>query len=290
MSSYNKMKICFFLIIAFAFFSCSESKDTPPAQKEGTRTENKLIEPAIKSIIDSSGVAGSILIYDPQKEVYYSNDFAWAEIGRLPASTFKITNSIIALESGAVENDSTVFKWDGKKRRFKIWEQDLIFRDAFRFSCVPCYQDVARRIGPKRMNEYLAKLRYGNMDVDSSNIDVFWLEGNSRISQFQQIHFLKRFYNSQLPISERTEKTVKRMMVMDNNEDYILSGKTGWSIRGGHNNGWFVGFVEKGNQVFYFATNIEPAEQFDMKRFPKTRKEITYRALKKMDITGLAGK
>jgi len=55
----------------------------------------------------------------------------------MPASTFKIVNSIIALETGVVENDSTMFKWNGEKRRLPIWEQDLTFRDAFHFSCVP---------------------------------------------------------------------------------------------------------------------------------------------------------
>lgn len=96
----------------------------------------------------------------------------------LPASTFKITNSIIALETGVVENDSTLLKWNGEKRRFKNWEQDLILRDAFHFSCVPCYQEIARKVGENKMNKFLKKLDYGNMKVDSSNLDLFWLEEN----------------------------------------------------------------------------------------------------------------
>jgi len=122
------------------------------------------------------------------------------------------------------------------------------------------------------------------MKVDSTNIDVFWLEGNSRISQVQQIDFLMRFRESNLPISKRTERIMKRMIVIEKNENYTLNGKTGWSTRNGNNNGWFVGYVEVENKVFFFATNVEPKEQFNMKMFPETRKEVTFEALKQLKI------
>ena len=122
------------------------------------------------------------------------------------------------------------------------------------------------------------------MKVDTTNIDAFWLAGDSRISQFEQIDFLKRFYESELPISERTKTITKRLMVIKQYENYTLSGKTGWAIRDGENNGWFVGYLEKGNQVYYFATNIVPTSLFDMKYFPMIRKKITLEALKKLKI------
>jgi len=127
--------------------SCSENK----SDKRELNSSNQVINYEFQSIIDSANVKGSVLIYDFQKNIYYSNNFSWADKGKIPASTFKIPNSIIALESGIVENDSTLFIWDGKKRYLKIWEQDLIFRDAFHFSCVPCYQGIARKIGKKRL-------------------------------------------------------------------------------------------------------------------------------------------
>lgn len=62
------------------------------------------------------------------------------------------------------------------------------------FSCVPCYQEIARKIGTIKMKEYLEKFEYKNMIFDSLTIDNFWLEGNSKISQKQQIDFLRKFY------------------------------------------------------------------------------------------------
>ena len=110
------------------------------------------------------------------------------------------------------------------------------------------------------------------------------MEGNSRISQFQQIDFLKRLYQSKLPISRRTETIMKRMMIIDNSDNYKLRGKTGWSNSNGIDNGWFVGYVELGAKTYFFATNVEPKQQFNMNKFPMIRKEITFEALKRLEI------
>jgi beta-lactamase class D len=164
------------------------------------------------------------------------------------------------------------------------WEQDLFFRDAFRASCVPCYQEVARKIGAERMKEYLAKLDYGKMIVDSSDIDLFWLEGESKITPEQQVDFLARFYFSKLPVSPRTTDIMKEILVIEKTDSYTLSGKTGWSIRSGNNNGWFVGYIEREGKVYFFAANIDPEIEFNMDLFGVIRTQITMQALKKLGL------
>jgi beta-lactamase class D len=134
------------------------------------------------------------------------------------------------------------------------------------------------------MKDYLVKLDYGNMVVDSAHIDDFWLEGTSRISMNQQLDFLFRFYNNELPISERTTKIVKRIMLMEDSGTYRFSGKTGWSIRNGNNNGWFVGYLEINQKVFFVVTNIEPEEEFNMNLFPKIRTWVSLEAFRKLKI------
>ncbi|MEX0272757.1 MAG: class D beta-lactamase [Flavobacteriaceae bacterium] len=281
--SRTNAKVLHVILWAFLLVSCTEKQKANVPRKEAAPPQ-EIITPAFQNIIDSAKVTGAILIYDPQEDKYYSNDFKWAKKGYLPASTFKITNSIIALETGIVKNDSTIFTWDGEKRAMDIWEQDLTLTKAFHFSCVPCYQEIARKIGPERMRLYLDTLDYGKMTVDASNIDVFWLEGNSRIDQYGQIAFLRRFHESQLPITDRTRNIMKRVMVLEEDGQYRLSGKTGWSIRNGNNNGWFVGYVEAKGNVYFFATNIEPKEQFNMDLFPVIRKDITHKALSHLGI------
>jgi len=271
------MKKIFLLLnlIVFAGFnaSCQNKK----------QKSKEILQPEFSVILDSLKVKGSILIYDVNNKTYYSNDFLWAKTAIIPASTFKIPNSIIALETGIVKSDSTIFKWNGEKRSFKKWEEDLTFKKAFQVSCVPCYQEIARKVGLKRMKTYLKKLNYQGMVFDTLTIDNFWLQGKSKISQMQQIDFLERFYFSKLPISKRTENIMKDIMQIEKTENYLLSGKSGWGMRNDLNNGWLVGYLVTNNSVYFFATNVEKQET-NMDEFPAIRLNSTKEAFKKLKL------
>jgi beta-lactamase class D len=277
------MKITSIAIFLILCLSCKE-KNVTTSKDKSESVNKKILKSEFQSIIDSSDVKGSILIYDLNKDIYYSNDFEWSNKGNLPASTFKIANSIIGLETGVIENDSAIFRWDGKKKWLKNWEQDLILKDAFQFSCVPCYQEVAIKIGVKRMNDFVQKLDYGNLRIDSVNIDKFWLEGESRISQMEQIDFLRRLYNFELPISERTKNIMKKIMLIEKTEQYKLSGKSGLSNDNEKYNGWFVGYIELKNSTYLFATNLEPKKEFDFDSFIKKRLDLTLLAFKDISV------
>ncbi len=127
-------------------------------------------------------------------------------------------------------------------------------------------------------------LDFGFMDVREATLDNFWLVGKSEINQFQQIDFLKRLYNAELPISKRTHRIVKKMMVLSKNKQYLLRGKTGWSVKNEENNGWFVGYVLVKNKAYFFATNVVPQKSFDMAFFNNERKKVTFKALDRLKI------
>lgn len=246
-----------------------------------------VLKPEFQTLIDSANVEGSVLIHDLNNDGYYSNDFNWAEIARLPASTFKIPNSIIALELGVVDrkiiDNEKIFKWNGQDRFLKAWEQDLTLKKAYHYSCMPCYQEIARKIGTGRMNQYLDKLKFGEMVVNNETLDQFWLVSDSTISQFQQIDFLKRLYLSELPVSKVTIDAMKNMMVVKATNEYTISAKTGLSVRLDKYNGWYVGYVETIGNVFFFATNISPLSEYN-KNFNALRKFVTFKALEKLGI------
>jgi len=264
------------LSIMICLGSCTENKQ-PKDLTPSVKTQNE-IKPELQVILDSTQLEGSILIHSLNTNTLYSNDFNWKPEGVLPASTFKIVNSIIGLETGVIEHDSVVFHWDGESRGMEIWEQDLSLKKAFHYSCVPCYQEVALEIGAERMNSYVTKLNYGDLHIDDGSIDNFWLQGDSKITQLKQIDFLKRLYLGKLPISHRTQEIMNSLMVIEETDTYKLWGKTGWSIRGEHNNGWFVGYIKTNGDTYFFATNIEPKNSLDMSLFPSLRKKVTLEA------------
>jgi beta-lactamase class D len=156
---------------------------------------------------------------------------------------------------------------------------------AYKTSCVPCYQQLARKVGTEKMKSYLDKIAFGKMLVDSATLDNFWLQGNSRITSFEQIDFLKRLYQNQLPFSEKTLQIVKKIMIYEENENYTIRYKTGWASRGEMNVGWLVGYVQTQDNAYIFATNVEKKEGDE--KFIASRKAITYQILQKLHIIKL---
>lgn len=238
--------------------------------------------PELQVILDDAGLSGSILVYSSKEGKYHSNDVAHSKTGQLPASTYKIPHSLIALDLGIAEDETTEFPWNGEARAMPQWEQDLSFKQAFHLSCVPCYQEIARKIGLDRIKDYLSRLDYGRMDVSAGNLDQFWLRGNSRISPMEQVNFLRRLYDGDLPLTTKTITTFRDMMVIEATDSYRLSGKTGWSVDQGVDNGWFVGYLEQGEAVYFFASNLAPGPGVSDADFLQARKGVTLEALKRL--------
>jgi beta-lactamase class D len=180
----------------------------------------------------------------------------------LPASTFKIPNSLIALETGVVEDpDKDVFKWDGVNRPIEAWNRDHTLRTAIAASAVPVYQEIARRIGPERMQKYVDLLEYGNRNI-GGGIDQFWLTGALRIDPVQQVDFVDRLRRGVLPISKRSQDLVREILPVTTVGDATIRAKSGLlgAEIGKPSLGWLVGWVEKGSANTVFALNLDCRE------------------------------
>src|SRR3954465_15631497 len=183
--------------------------------------------------------------------------------GKLPASTFKIPNSVIALETGVVEDpDKDVFKWDGETRSIEAWNKDHTLRSAIAVSAVPVYQEIARRIGVERMQKYVDLFDYGNRDI-GGGIDQFWLTGNLRIDPVQQIDFVDRLRRGVLPGSKRSQELTRDILPVTKVGDATIRAKSGLlgAEQGKPSLGWMVGWVEKGSSATVFAMNMDCKEQ-----------------------------
>lgn len=233
----------------------------------------------IAKLFENEKVKGTMLIESLDgKERYVYNDMR-AKMPLLPASTFKIPNTLIALEEGVVTADSIIV-WDNVERNIKAWNQDQNLSSAFKRSCVWCYQLFARNIGLEKYHEYLKKLHYGNATT-GDNVERFWLDGELRISAYEQIAFLKKLYDNALPFQQKHIDLLKSIMIDEKGNTYTIRAKTGWAVpKGAEHHGWYVGYVESSKGVYFFATNLITPSSDEL----SLRKLLTLEALKSKGI------
>ena len=240
-----------------------------------------LLSQDYRKYFDEYDVKGSFVMFDMNNDKYVYYDSARCLEEFSPASTSKIINAIIGLETGVITDENFIIPWDGEKRWVDAWNKDLDLKEAMRVSGVPYFQELARRVGEEKMKEMYRKLEYGNMDI-GGGVDQFWLSGALRITQMQQIDFLKRLYKEELPVSKRSMDIVKSIIVLADTNGFVMRGKTGWSQSDTKNIGWLVGWVEKAGNVYFFATNVECA--LDNKKFAESRRIITEKILKDLGV------
>ena len=257
-------------LIALPSFAITPSSPAPTI----AQTQPEAAQPDLAQHFQDLGIEGSIIIYDQNQDVTYEHNRDRNATPFLPASTFKILNSLIALETGVIASDLAILTWDGVERSFSAWNRDLNLRTAFQVSAVWFYQVLARRIGHEPMQQWVTDTNYGNQTIGTAEaIDSFWLSGDIRITPQEQIQFLRRLYSNELPFSGRTLAMVKDIMVVEQTPDYRIRAKTGWALA--EEIGWYVGYVEQNNNVYFFATNIDMRDQADL----NMRLEITRRSL-----------
>jgi beta-lactamase class D len=225
---------------------------------------NVKLDPSLEKYFTENKVKGTFaMMNNGTGEFTIYNLSRYRDSSFLPASTFKIVNSLIGLQTGVITGDSMIIKWDGVKRR-DAWDKDLTMYEAFRVSAVPYYQEVARRIGYDAMQKGLDTLSYGTKNI-TTKIDTFWLDNSLRISPDEQLGLVKRLYFRQLPFFTTYQDIVKKAMLFENNANYKLSYKTGWGQYEGKQLGWMVGWVEENEHPYFFVLNIESEDpNFDM--------------------------
>lgn len=235
------------LFIVVCFSSCSPN--------------NVKIDNGLRHFFDENNANGCFALFDNgtgQFTIY--NLKRYRDSSFLPASTFKIVNSLIGLQTGKITNDSMIIKWDGVVRPVKEWNKDLSMYQAFRVSSVPYYQEVARRIGKDTMQFWLDSLSYGTRKI-KTKIDTFWLDNSLKITPDEQLGLVKKLYFNQLPFFDAYEDMVKRAMLFEDNTNYQLSYKTGWGHKeNGDNVGWIVGWIEENKHPYFFVLNFETTD------------------------------
>lgn len=219
----------------------------------------------IEPLFNKYQVKGCFAMFDNAQGQFTLYDTGFYRKRFSPASTFKIVNSLIGLETGRIVDENMIIPWDGVERSFPDWNKDLTMAEAFRVSAVPYYQEVARRIGRDTMQYWIDTLGYGNKNINGP-IDSFWLNQTLTISPDEQLGLVKRLYFGQLPFQKRTQEIVKRVMLRENNSLYKLSYKTGsGKNEKGDQLGWVVGWIEENRHPYFFVLLVtSPDPNYDM--------------------------
>ncbi len=251
----------------------SEEAEIQPENLDGI-TKGKL---AADIEVDYSSyfgeIKGTAVFYDGNKNSYYIYNKELADYQSSPCSSFKIISCLMGLESGVIDPSDSVLKWNNTLYPIKDWNQDMDYRQAFKYSSVWYFRRVIDLVSKAYVTDILDKLDYGNQDIshwagsginkDSEgnvlpDINGFWLESSLLISPRQQTEVMYKIFVKNQVFREENLELVKETMLIENNRSNIkIYGKTGsgkkddsWS------DAWFVGFFEKGNDKTCFALRL----------------------------------
>jgi beta-lactamase class D len=265
-----KLNLCIVLLLSFGLSSCTvkPTKETPPN---------------FQPFFEEYGVQGCFLIYDVKNDIYQIYNSTRCEQGFLPASTFKILNSMIGLETGVITGSDMVIPWDGEVRSVEEWNKDHILASAITYSVVPYFQEVARRIGTERMKEFVDDSDFGRMDISRETIDRFWLWGDSRITPWEQLNFVLHFYTNKLPFSQENIDLVKKLIILKQTDKWTFRGKTGMTVQDGKGIGWLVGYLEENGNTWIYVCNVESTPDFP-EQFRESRRGITEKVFRSMGL------
>lgn len=276
------------LIISLLFvIACSPNRKTYENQSDFSES-NTVLREDFKQYFDSCGVDGSIAIYDNNKNQWIVSDTVEIKVETLPASTFKIINLLIALETKTIKDENEIVNWVGSTDTVKYGYRPEIYhnmpvKEAFELSAGWVFVELAKKIGKDKYKKYLTKCKYGNNDLSQKETD-FWNFGNFAISPKNQVDFLRSLYEEKLPFSKRNIDIVKRVMITEQTEEYTIRAKTGWTRENNTNTGWWIGYIETKSGTFIFATRLLQDRKQNRSDFGSCRKDITKKIFKELKI------
>lgn len=228
---------------------------------------------------EKCNLAGSITIYDYKNKKWIYSDKADSEKQSLPASTFKVINLLIALETGVIADENAIIKWPGSTDttlygyRPDIYK-DISVKEAFEVSAGWAFIEMAKKIGKAKYKHYLELAGYGNVNLTEKS-DDFWNFGPFVISPQNQVEFLIKVFEDKTPFSKRNVAILKKVMINEHTDAYTLSAKTGWTRTDGKDLGWWVGYVQTKENTFFFATRVSKLRATLNPDFGNCRKTIT---------------
>lgn len=206
---------------------------------------------------------GTFVLYDMTSGEYQIYNKKMSEQRVSPDSTYKIYSGLIALEEKLITPDSTVQKWDGTHHVYGAWNHDHTLITAMQNSVNWYFKNLDRRAGLPALYSYYRKFSYGNCDL-TGGIENYWAESSLKISPVEQVNALAALLKNEWHLKPQNIQAIKDSLFLSETSVGKLYGKTGTGEVNGQNcNGWFVGFLEHGDHIYCFATNLRDQSDAD---------------------------
>lgn len=201
--------------------------------------------------------SGSAVLYDMKADVYkiYNPNAITKRIA--PCSTCKIYSALNALEQGIITPASNTLQWDYLNRSVSSWNGNQNLSSAMKNSVNWYFQCLDAAAGAKQLQEFYTSIGYGNEYV-GSNTAYYWNGSALKISPLEQVELLIKLYTNEFGFDEYNINAVKEALYLSENDNAKLYGKTGTGKVGSNDvSGWFIGYVETPNNVYFFAVNLQ---------------------------------
>lgn len=203
---------------------------------------------------------GTFVLYDTSRDTWHIYNEELARTRFSPVSTYKIYDTLLALEECIISPEDTQIFWDGTSQPFEAWELDQTLSSAMKNSVNWYFQTLDAQIGIDTIQNYLKEINYGN-ETTGTNISTYWGDGSLIISPIEQVKLLKQLNQEELSVKPQNVDIVKSsLLISDHAFDSsagTLYGKTGTArIQDRNVHGWFIGFIETSDNAYYFATLI----------------------------------
>jgi beta-lactamase class D len=188
-----------------------------------------------------------------------------------PASTFKIAISLMGFDSGFLKDEHApvlpyregYVDWGGA-----LWREPTDPARWIKYSVVWFSEQVTQALGQARFQQYTSAFDYGNADVsgnppEHNGVMGAWINSSLRISPLEQVSFLQKVVDRQLPVSAHAfDMTDSITEITTLPGGWNIHGKTGTGSPGSsfdkaHSYGWFVGWATQGPRTLVFARLIQ---------------------------------
>lgn len=200
---------------------------------------------------------GSFILYDQSADQWdiYNMDNASKRIS--PNSTYKIYDALLGLESGIITPEHSSFTWNGEPCPFESWESDQDLDSAMHNSVNWYFQAIDSQAGFHSVKTFLQTINYGNQNI-GTNLNLYWTDFSLKISPIEQVELLQDFCQNEFHFAPQNIQAVKNALLLSTTSSGSLYGKTGTGrVNDKDINGWFIGYIEKDNNIYYFTTNIQ---------------------------------